>query len=214
MVRAIEREASYIELGSRVSAAQAGDADALGSLFREFQRTVYATALGVLGNPDDALELQQDVFIHVMKRLPQLREPERFAGWLRRMTHRMALNVTTRSSWRRCRGSLDLFEPVQADSQHHKLEEEERSGLLHNLLEEQRELDGQITDLFYFQGLSLLEIAAALDIPLGTVKRRLHTARERLRQAAEEAGMTTIFHDPEVGSGTRRTRHGRALQTA
>ena len=47
-------------------------------------------------DPLEAQELAQDVFVHAMKKLPQLRDPRCFAGWLRRITARMAINRLTR----------------------------------------------------------------------------------------------------------------------
>jgi len=61
-----------------------------------FKRTVHAICLRRLGNPSEAAELTQEVFLHVMRRIDQLREPERFAGWLRQVTVRMAINRATR----------------------------------------------------------------------------------------------------------------------
>ena len=72
--------------------AQAGDREAFGALVEQFQTTVYAIAVRRLGNPSDALELTQDVFLHILERIDQLREPERFAGWLRQVAVRMAIN--------------------------------------------------------------------------------------------------------------------------
>ena len=68
----------------------------LARLVEQFQPTVYAIALRRLGNPTDALELTQEVFLHVLQRIGQLREPERFAGWLRQVAVRMAINRATR----------------------------------------------------------------------------------------------------------------------
>ena len=90
------RKAGWTALACLVERAQAGDREAFGELVEQFQRTVYAVCLGRLGNPSEALELTQEVFLHVMRRLDQLREPERFAGWLRQVTVRMAINRATR----------------------------------------------------------------------------------------------------------------------
>src|SRR5436305_8939196 len=76
--------------------AQAGDRAAYGELVERFQPTVYAVALARLRNPTEAQELAQEVFLHGMKKLAQLREPEAFAGWLRQITVRMAINRLTR----------------------------------------------------------------------------------------------------------------------
>src|SRR5262249_62214979 len=84
------------ELLALVLRARGGDRDAYGELVRRFESTVYAVALARLRNPTEAQELTQDVFLHGMRKLPQLREPAAFAGWLRQITVRMAINRLTR----------------------------------------------------------------------------------------------------------------------
>src|ERR1700755_3509382 len=80
------------EVISLVEAAQSGDRQAFGDLFERFERHVMAIALRRLGDFAEAQELCQDVFIQAMKKISQLREPEAFAGWLRSITNRMAIN--------------------------------------------------------------------------------------------------------------------------
>src|SRR5947207_13077376 len=81
-----------MELIRLVRAAQRGDRQAFGELFERFERHVMAIALRRLGDYGEAQELCQDVFIQAMKKISQLREPEAFAGWLRSITNRMAIN--------------------------------------------------------------------------------------------------------------------------
>ena len=61
-----------------------------------FESTVFAIALRRLRDASEAAELTQDVLIQAMRKLPQLREPERFPGWLRRITVRLAINRAVR----------------------------------------------------------------------------------------------------------------------
>src|SRR5262245_13416517 len=86
------------ELIRLVRAAQKGDRAAFGTLFERFERHVMAIALRRLGDFGEAQELCQDVFIQAMKKIRQLREPEAFAGWLRSITNRMAINRLVRKS--------------------------------------------------------------------------------------------------------------------
>ena len=78
------------------SGRRPGDRDAYGELVRRFQGSVYAMALTRVRDPLEAQELAQEVFVHAMRKLPQLRDPRCFAGWLRRITARMAINRLTR----------------------------------------------------------------------------------------------------------------------
>src|SRR5438309_11590096 len=84
------------ELIALVRAAQRGDRQAFGDLFERFERHVMAIGLRRLGDYGEAQELCQDVFIQAMKKIRQLREPQAFAGWLRAITNRMAINRLVR----------------------------------------------------------------------------------------------------------------------
>jgi RNA polymerase sigma-70 factor (ECF subfamily) len=171
-----------------VRRAQAGDREAFGKLAEQFQPTVYAIALRRLGNASDALELTQEVFVHVLERINQLREPERFAGWLRQVAVRMAINRATRRLFPPCvetgvleSASEEIEEPLE------QLITRERADRVWEALGRLKPLDREALDAFYIRGHSLLEIAELLSVPLGTVKRRLHTARKRLKIELESS---------------------------
>src|SRR5438270_13967924 len=89
-------ETDKTELIRLVRAAQQGDRQAFGDLFERFERHVMAIALRRLGDYGEAQELCQDVFIQAMKKIRQLREPQAFAGWLRAIANRMAINRLVR----------------------------------------------------------------------------------------------------------------------
>src|SRR6476646_12261140 len=101
---------SWTEIGLLVERAKVGDREAYGELVVRFQNSVYAMALGRVRDPLEAQELAQDVFVHAMRKLPQLRDARCFAGWLRRITARMAINRLTR------RGPLFGADPEMLDA--------------------------------------------------------------------------------------------------
>ena len=179
-------EDNYTELAALVRRAQAGDRDAFGRLAEQFHRTVHAICLRRLGNPSEAIELTQEVFLHVMKRIDQLREPERFAGWLRQVTLRMAINRATR---RNAPVSVETAVlEVACEETNDPIDElirRERAQKLWQALARLKELDRDSLVAFYIQGQSLVEMAESFDAPLGTIKRRLHTARKRLKAELE-----------------------------
>jgi RNA polymerase sigma-70 factor, ECF subfamily len=176
----------WADLAIVVRRAQRGEREAFGALVEQFQPTVYAIALRRLGNTSDALELTQEVFLHILQRIDQLREPERFAGWLRQVAVRMAINRATR---RVAPPSVEIGvlegASQQTDDPLDQLISRERAERLWEALGRLKSLDRQALDAFYIRGHSLLEIAEELGVPLGTVKRRLHTARKRLRLELE-----------------------------
>jgi len=183
-----EGRAGWADLAELVGRAQGGEREAFGALVEQFQPTVYAIALRRLSNESDAMELTQEVFLHVLHRIGQLREPERFAGWLRQVAVRMAINRATRrmSPASAEAGVLETaFE--HSDEPLDQLISRERAERLWAALGRLKSLDREALDAFYIRGLSLLEMAESLDVPLGTVKRRLHTARKRLRAELESS---------------------------
>src|SRR3954452_22869245 len=133
---------SWNEIKTLVERAQTGDREAYGELVERFQPTVYAVALSRLRNPTEAQELAQEVFLHGMKKLPQLRDPQCFAGWLRQITVRMAINRLTR------RGPLHKVETDVLDSAEtggpgplDELVRSERAVELHAALEQLKPVD-------------------------------------------------------------------------
>ena len=180
------RSRCWTEVAELVQRAQEGDREAFGRLVEQFQPTVQAIALRRLGNASEAVELTQDVFLHILRRIHQLREPERFAGWLRQVAVRMAINRATR---RVAPSTVDTgvlegayeraLQPVD------ELITRERAERLWVALRRLKTLDRESLVAFYIRGLSLVEMAGELDVPLGTIKCRLHTARKRLRLELE-----------------------------
>lgn len=177
---------SWTEIIPLVERAQGGDREAFGELVGRFQGSVYGMALARVRDPLEAQELAQDVFVHAMRKLPQLRDPRCFAGWLRRITARMAINRLTR------RGPLfgadpDALEGVAARGRapEDALEVGEAVGQLKEGLTELKPLDRQTLEAFYIRGRSLKQMAREFEVPTGTVKRRLHVARQRLRDVLE-----------------------------
>ena len=100
---------TWNEIGILVDRARLGDRSAYGRLVELFQPTVYAIALNRLRNAAEAQELAQEVFIHSMTKLDQLRDPRCFAGWIRQITVRMAINRLAR------RGPVRGAEPSVVD---------------------------------------------------------------------------------------------------
>lgn len=175
------------EIARLVLASQNGDRVAFGELFQRYERHVFSVAMRRLGNFNDAQELAQEVFIKAMDKIAQLRQPECFGGWLRSITHRMAINMQIRQS-RGVSTEPEYMEENCIDdaSPDERLIESERDAQLHEGLENLREMDRQTLEAFYVRGQSLNEMSDEFDAPLGTIKRRLHVARKRLaREVAE-----------------------------
>jgi len=177
---------SWNEITVLVERAKTGDREAYGELVTRFQSSVYAMALARVRDPLEAQELAQDVFVHAMRKLPQLRDARCFAGWLRRITARMAINRLTR------RGPLFGADPEMLDAvqtfdrtPEETVEVREAVGQLKDGLAQLKPLDRATLEAFYLRGRSLKQMAREFEVPTGTIKRRLHVARLRLKEVLE-----------------------------
>jgi RNA polymerase sigma-70 factor, ECF subfamily len=169
-----------------VRAAQQGDRLAFGRLVRRYERAVQAVALRRLGSHAEAQEVCQEVFIQALRKLGQIRDPRCFGGWLRSITNRMAINRAVR------RAPAAATEPGALDARcvdrrtplgaalAREREDQVRAGL-----KQLGPLDRETLVAFYFDGRTLVEMSEKFASPVGTIKRRLHVARQRLaRQLA------------------------------
>jgi RNA polymerase sigma-70 factor (ECF subfamily) len=157
-----------------VARVRAGEKDAYTLLVERYRSAVFALARSHLGHVEDARDVAQETFLQAYERLGQLREPEKFAAWLRRI----AANECR--MWRR-RHRVALLYEVEAGG----ADSVER--LTTRLAVEQAlaclsEASRLTLALFYQRACSLQEIADFLEVPVTTVKSRLRDARARLRK--------------------------------
>ena len=177
---------SWDEVELLVHRAQGEDRAAFGELVARFQNAVYAIALTRVRDHTEAQELTQEVFVHAMRKLPQLRDARCFAGWLRQITVRMAINRLTR------RGLVHGTEPEMLDAvaattagPPEELERAEARRQIHTGLDRLKPLDRATLEAFYLRGRTLKQMSREFETPVGTIKRRLHVARHRLKEVLE-----------------------------
>ncbi len=205
---------SWTEITILVDKAKRGDREAYGELVTRFQSSVYAMALARVRDPLEAQELAQEVFVHAMRKLPQLRDARCFAGWLRKITARMAINRLTR------RGPLFGTAPEVLDgvegvvrSPADELELSEAKAGLHAGLAKLKADDRAALEAFYLRGRSLKQMAREFAAPVGTIKRRLFVARARLKEVLTGERDVEAGGDPlsAVRPRTRREHMCREL---
>src|SRR5260370_28801995 len=117
---------------------------------------VFAVVLRRLRNRSEALEVTQDVFIQVLRKLGQLREPERFGGWLRRIAVRLAINRAGRRP-RELLGDQAALGSARAksDNPFEGVVQNENAARVRECLGRLRDLDRPARVAFYFDGRSL-----------------------------------------------------------
>lgn len=187
MITLLENNLTEATVAELVCAAQQGDREAFGELFERYHRHVLATALRRLGDYSEAQELCQEVFVQALQKIDQLRVPEAFGGWLRSITHRMAINRAVR------RAPVTATDPevltatcIEPATPLAAALVRERNDELAAGLKRLQPMDRDTLVSFYVRGHSLAEMAEEFDAPVGTIKRRLHVARKRLARQVEE----------------------------
>jgi len=165
---------------SLIAAAVSGDGDAFAALASIRIDRLYATATLMLRDRSRAEDAVQEALVRAWRDLPALREHDRFDAWLRRLLVRACYDEARRT--RRHRGNVTLLphhDRGVPDSSGELGERDELDAALERLSTDHR----AIVVHHYYLGLSLPELADALDIPLGTAKSRLHYARRALRDS-------------------------------
>ena len=163
-----------------VRRAQAGDADAFETVYREHAGRVYALCLRMSGDAQAAKELVQDVFVRVWEKLPTFRGESAFSSWL----HRLAVNVVLMD--RRARGRPAAqglgHEETGAGVPSAPARSPELRMDLEQAIAALPRMARQVLVLFDIEGYSHGEIGSMLGIAEGTSKAHLFRARELLRE--------------------------------
>jgi len=162
--------------------AQSGDRDAFSDLVVLFQSRIYGIVMQRLRNTAEADEVVQEVFLRAFRKLPQLQEAERFGGWLCQIAVRLSINRAVRRPHETCL-EPQSFDGVQEteDNPFSAMIRQENIEQVREGLNQLGHLDRETLWAFYFEGSSLKEMSEQFESPIGTIKRRLHTARGRLR---------------------------------
>lgn len=168
-----------------VERAKNGEPDAIAELYNRYWRAARAAAYGVTAEINLAEDAASEAFYTALKNLHDLKDTSRFGPWLRTIVIRAAGRMTIANSKEK---SIESQTQSYTDSPapDSRLARQEMAALIHEAIET---LSGSLREamsLFYFEGYDLKEAANFLDIPEGTLKRRLHDGRRRLRGLAEK----------------------------
>jgi RNA polymerase sigma factor (sigma-70 family) len=171
-------------------ALEEGDQKAYAELMGRYRDSVYYMLLKMVNNKDDAEDLTVEAFGKAFKRLSQYTPNFAFSTWL----FRIATNNCIDFIRRKRKNTFSLDRPIEdeeggemvVDIKSETLDPEEhimkkqKVMMLHDLVDKLKPRYRTLIEMRYFQELSYEEIAAELDLPLGTVKAQLFRAREFL----------------------------------
>jgi RNA polymerase sigma-70 factor (ECF subfamily) len=164
----VERDEELIERANQ------GDAEAFEELYRRYRDWVYRLAWRFTGSEQDAQDVVQDTFIYLLKKFPGFRLTASMTTFLYPAVKHLSLNARRK----RCAGAADetTLNKIPVAEQN-ATPRSELAAALAALPNEQRE----VVLMRFVDEMSLAEVAASLDIPLGTAKSRLHNALRKLR---------------------------------
>lgn len=155
--------------------------DAFDGIVMAFQDMAYACAYSVLGDFHLAEDASQQAFITAWQKIHQLRQPEAFPGWFRKIVLTECSRMT-RGRWVRT-ASLDNGEAIASitDDPQKKLERDELKKTVFAAIEKLPVNERIVVTLFYLDEQTHADISAFLEVPMTTVAKRLYSARERLK---------------------------------
>jgi len=179
-------------------------------LVERFEEMALTTALRLCDEPESARDACQEAFLVAWRRLPALREPAAFGGWIKRLVRTQCSRV------RRRRGApvkiprnTDLAQVADPTSDIEELVS--RRDLRQSIRRAVGVLpagEREVVIHFYFLGNPLRMIARALDVSVGLVGKRLYSARLRLRHALPRAVTETFLTTAPTPAFTRLVRAG------
>jgi RNA polymerase sigma-70 factor (ECF subfamily) len=178
---------------------QAGSLEALGQLYDRYQRMVYRTALAITGDPDAAADLLQDVFLRLFRFAAHIDADRPLEPWLYRMTTNLAYTWVKHSRrWLHPLEELmDRLPGFNRPSLQEVVEHEDEWEAVQRAVSSLPLAQRVVVVLYYLNDLSMQEISEILEIPLGTVKSRLHYGRLGLKKKLrlKEEGVFDLKYD-------------------
>ena len=168
-----------------------GDMQAFEAIYQATYRQVYYTCLSFLRNEQNTLDMMQETYITALTHLQQLDEPERIAAWLNRIAVNKCKDFLTKKMPVLMDDDSIIDQPVLEENDNflpesYVLNAEKRKIILTIMQEELTAIQYQTILLYYFDGMSVPEIAACMECPEGTVKYRLSAARGKIKQGVQD----------------------------
>ena len=163
-----------------VERARKGDRDAFASLVHQVSDSLFAVAYRILRDAGLAEDALQNALVLAWRRIPKLRDTERFEAWIHRILVHACYDESQRARrWTATVRILPIDGPSTPDGTDAVAERDELERAFRRLPIEQR----AVFVLHHYLGLPLVEVAELLEIPAGTARSRLHYAIAGLRVA-------------------------------
>ena len=179
---------------------QAGELDALGDMYDRHRHLVYRTALAITCDPDMASDLLQEVFLRLHRFAERIDPSRPLQPWLYRMTVNLSYTwIKRKSRWMRYINEMAerIVTERRPASPHILAERDESWRWVRQAILALPVQQRMVVVLYYINDLSLKEISEILEIPVGTVKSRLHYARRVLKKqlGTHREVLRTVFYE-------------------
>ena len=184
-----------------------GDDAAFGILVEKYQKSIHALAWRKINDFHYAEEIMQDTFLRAYKKLPTLKNPNQFAGWLHVTANRLCIDWLRKQKRRQeqkfVMQSLEDTRPeeIEESSYTHHISEQRMTEsteryheLVNRLLEKLPENERAVVTLYYLDEMSTKEISKFMGVSVNTITSRLQRARKRLQTDQELLGQEFFSH--------------------
>jgi RNA polymerase sigma-70 factor (ECF subfamily) len=175
-----------------ITRAQSGDTAAFNALIRKYEVRAYQYAFRLTRNSEEASDIVAEAFVRIYNALHNFKGQSAFSTWMYRILTNCFLDIRKRE---RSRPSTSLEATLQTDegemerqyedpgrTPHEELERGERESRVEKAVSVLPEYQRAMIVMYHAEMMSYEDIAAALDLPIGTVKSRLNRARLSLRE--------------------------------
>ena len=187
-----------------------GDEAAFGILVDKYQKSVHALAWRKVGDFHDAEEITQDTFLQVYKKLPTLKDPYKFAGWLYVIANRLCIDRIRKKNLAIQSLEDTPVEDIEKSSYTHHVSEqseiaisEHRREIVKKLLAKLPESERTVMTLHYLGEMTVKEISKFLGVSVSAIHNRLYRARKRL-QAKEESLVREVLSSVQISTSIRQ----------
>lgn len=185
----MEHNLDYVNL---VEKAKQRDHDAFTELYTSAYSMVYTTCLGHLRNQEDAEDTAQEVFITAYKKLNTLHDNKTFYGWIKTIAVNTSLNkIAARKNNISYDDAIESNEYMGDDNLENLpdsviMEDAKRQALLEIMDSNLSEVQYQTIFMFYYNEMSIDQIATTMNCSVNTVKTRLKSARVKIKSGIED----------------------------
>lgn len=185
----MRRDAARIFDEYLAASAMAGDRAAFSRLAERWEKRLLAHAYRLTGDAEQARDVAQESWGDIARALPRLNDAAHFPAWAYRIVTRRAADTIRKLQRERKLAAAYAAEPAETEISAAAVEAKADAKPLESAIAALPAAQKAAVALYYREGFSTAEIAAALGVPAGTVKTRLMHARRNLR-AALEGGMS------------------------